>query len=146
MRAVLRVCECLGTRHRGGPSIPKTMGLDGCVKLMRFSIFVPHNIVRVVAFGEKWVLEYFNTEIQRKSAPVKPRRRRKDNIKLYLKQTVIILTVFNRFGQPSGSVTCCRIVKKLNEHHLLTPCPYSLLVQWRNCTRGSVLRYHCTGF
>jgi hypothetical protein len=73
--------------------------------LLRLSTVTPYNIIKVMACGEKFILAYFNTKIQRKNAPGRPMRRGKDNIKLYIKQTVIMLTVFNRFGEPSGSVT-----------------------------------------
>jgi len=57
-----------------------------------------------------------------------------------------MLTVFNRFGETSGSLTCCRLVQKLSGHHLMTPCLCTWLVHWWTCTHGSELRYHCTGF
>jgi len=54
---------------------------------MILSILAPFNIIKVIACGEKCILAYFNTEIQRKSAPGRPWRRRKDNIELYIQQT-----------------------------------------------------------
>ena len=129
-----------------GPLEPRTMWEDGCVKLRGDLILAPYNTITVIARGEKCILAYFNTKTQRKSAPGRPRRRGKDNIKLYLKQIVIMLTAFNRFGEPYGSVTCCRPVQKLSDHHLMTPCLCKWLLHCWTYTHGRELRYNCTGF
>jgi hypothetical protein len=54
---------------------------------MRLSVLAPFNIITVIACGEKCIMAYFNKKIQRKSAPGRRRRGRKDNIELHIKQT-----------------------------------------------------------
>ena len=85
-------------------------------------------MITVVACGEKCILECFNKKIQRKSAPERRKRRGKDNIKMNLKYTVTMFTVFNRFGKPSSSITSGELIQKLSDHKLMTSPPRNWFV------------------